>query len=208
MTASKPQAGAAHWAKYYASLAQRPPPSSFARHVAAKLDGPTRLVELGCGDGRDSVHFAAQGHGVLGIDRCAEAIARATSRGGSARFVEAELPIEAPRMRAHLHSGQPVLVYARFFLHALPEETAARLLTDLAALLGPGARLALEYRTLADADLPKIHPPHYRRFVDPAALQATLDHLGFSVTEATEGQGLSPHGGEDPVLGRVIALRR
>ena len=84
---------------------------------------------------------------------------------------------------------------------------AAALLRGLAAAVAPGGRLAFEYRTLADAALPKLHAPHFRRFIDHAALQAELRELGFAALEAVEGQGLSPVSGEDPMLGRIMARR-
>ena len=192
---------------FYRGLPALPGPSPFALHVAAALDAPAVVVDLGCGDGRDAAHFAHLGHRTLGLDGCAAAIARARSRATKARFAVATLAEGGPLVSAHLLAAPDALVYARFLLHALTATEAARLLADLAATLRPGARLALEYRTLADAALPKRHAPHFRRFVDHAALEAELRGHNFEILEAAEAQGLSPFNGEDPVLGRILARR-
>lgn len=197
-----------YWDCFYRNLRSLPGPSSFARHVAAALRDGTTILDLGCGDGRDAAAFAALGHHVLGLDACGEAIARARSRGSPARFLQGTLANSAPPVEAHLRAAPgAALVYARFLLHALTAPDAAALLRDLAGMAAPGARLAFEYRTLADAALPKLHAPHFRRFIDHAALLAELRALGFVIEAEAEGQGLSPVGGEDPVLGRVLARR-
>ena len=43
-------------------------PSDFARAVRALLSPGARVLELGCGEGRDSVYFAACGCDVTGVD--------------------------------------------------------------------------------------------------------------------------------------------
>jgi SAM-dependent methyltransferase len=199
---------ASYWDGFYRTLRSLSGPSSFAQHVAATMEGRTRVLDLGCGDGRDAACFAALGHHVLGLDACGEAIARARTRGSPARFHQGTLASAGPLVAAHLGTAPgEALVYARFLLHAMTAPDAAALLRGLAAAVAPGGRLAFEYRTLADAALPKLHAPHFRRFIDHDALQAELGALGFVVEQAVEAQGLSPVGGEDPVLGRVLARR-
>jgi SAM-dependent methyltransferase len=202
-----PASGDPYWEGFYRKLPSLPVPSPFARHVAAMLHGPVALLDLGCGDGRDAAFFASLGHRVLGLDASANAIGLARSRGVPAQFEAVPLARWRPFIEGHLRAAPDALVYARFFLHAISAPDEALLLRDLADVVTPGGRLALEYRTLADAALPKLHPPHFRRFIDHAALQAELRELGFAALEAVEGQGLSPVSGEDPMLGRIMARR-
>src|SRR6187402_2050055 len=53
-----------YWDEYYAARAttRRPLPSQFATFVAGELDRPHRVIELGCGNGRDSIFFSSFGH--------------------------------------------------------------------------------------------------------------------------------------------------
>jgi SAM-dependent methyltransferase len=62
--------------------------SALARSVGAG-DGSWRLLDIGCGTGRHAVCFARDGHKVVGVDRSASMLERA-----SARFAEAGLQAE------------------------------------------------------------------------------------------------------------------
>ena len=58
--------------------------SGFARWIAPRLAASTgaRLVEIGCGPGRDLCHYARQGLAVLGIDHAPSAVEGARQRAG------------------------------------------------------------------------------------------------------------------------------
>ena len=59
--------------------------------IARLVPEGARVLDLGCGDGRDAACFAALGHHVLGLDACGEAVARARTRGSPARFHQGTL---------------------------------------------------------------------------------------------------------------------
>jgi 2-polyprenyl-3-methyl-5-hydroxy-6-metoxy-1,4-benzoquinol methylase len=52
-------------------------PSDFALEVARLIRPGDYVLDLGCGEGRDSVYFAERGGVVTGIDLSAEGIAKA-----------------------------------------------------------------------------------------------------------------------------------
>lgn len=58
-----------YWGKFYKLYGDRIPaePSPFARWLVAR-EPATRLVEIGCGNGRDAIFFADNGFDVTGID--------------------------------------------------------------------------------------------------------------------------------------------
>lgn len=59
-----------YWDHYYATHRSEGAklPSQFAVFVLGELDSIRSVVELGCGNGRDSIFFASRGLRVLGID--------------------------------------------------------------------------------------------------------------------------------------------
>ncbi|MBO1350843.1 MAG: class I SAM-dependent methyltransferase [Hormoscilla sp. GUM202] len=72
------------WVAYYEAVAGRPPRKTLLlalnRFDAEKLENASRLaVDLGCGDGRDTVELRRRGWSVLGIDGEKEAISRLRS---------------------------------------------------------------------------------------------------------------------------------
>ena len=86
-----------YWDTYYAerSSTRRPLPSQFATFVAGELEGPHRVIELGCGNGRDSIFFAGNGHDVTGVDGSQAAVdacsALAAALGEPATFLHSAI---------------------------------------------------------------------------------------------------------------------
>jgi tellurite methyltransferase len=73
-----------NWSDYYQAVAGRPPRETLLAALAKFVDLPGELpgfaVDLGCGDGRDTVELLKRGWRVLGIDGSQEAIARLQNR--------------------------------------------------------------------------------------------------------------------------------
>ncbi len=109
-------------------------PSSFAREVSALLSPGARVLDLGCGEGRDSVFFAARGFDVTGVDaslaglRKAERLAR--ERGVEVRWAHAD-------MARFTLDGPFDLVYSCGAVHYVPRRERARLFPLLKALTSP-----------------------------------------------------------------------
>jgi tellurite methyltransferase len=131
------------WAREYA---RRPneyiwgtAPSTFAGAVRAHLWPGFRVLDLGCGEGRDSVFFAGLGCAVTGVDisraglRKAERLAR--ERGVTVRWVQDDL--------AHLTvTGRFDLVYSCGSIHYVPRPARGRLFARLRALTRAGGHHA------------------------------------------------------------------
>ncbi len=201
-----------YWDEYYAARAstRRPLPSQFATFVAGELDRPHRVIELGCGGGRDSIFFAGHGHDVIGVDGSDAAVqscaALASALGESATFVHAN--IDDGHLETRLSESEgPHLIYARFFLHAITDGEEKVFLDLAARLTAPGDLLAVEYRTIRDRSGAKETGAHYRRFVLPATFQARALERGFEVDYAVEGFGFAKYRHDDAYVARTI-LRR
>lgn len=198
-----------YWNGYYSSHrpAARPLPSQFATFVAGELEGPHRVIELGCGNGRDALFFAEYGHEVLGVDASAAAVEACTglagTLGSSARFLQASIDEDdlADRLGA---SDRPTVVYARFFLHAITEEEEGRLLDLSAAVTQPGGLLAVEYRTVRDASLAKVTDAHFRRYAVPAEVEARALQRGYEAAYAVEGFGYAKYRHDDAYVARAL----
>jgi SAM-dependent methyltransferase len=200
---------AAYWEEYYSarSAPVRRLPSQFATFVAGELDRPHRVIELGCGDGRDALFFASYGHEVVGVDASHAAIEvcrrAASALGEAAQFVVSR--IEEPDLAARVRgAGGPRVVYARFFLHAITEPEEETLLDLASAIAGAGDLLAVEYRTVRDSSGAKVTAKHYRRFVLPASFEARALARGFDVVYAVEGFGFAKYRQDDAYVARTL----
>jgi glycerophosphoryl diester phosphodiesterase len=205
-----------HWREFYRDH-DPAAASPFARFISDQLTPPGVVIEFGCGTGRDSLHLAAQGWSVLGTDRAREAIDRAEAAAqrfngsSSIRFDTADAA-SAADVRSCLARHEEFLqtdnlvVYLRFFLHAIEETVERTLFKTLAGALSRGFTLCAEFRTVEDRALAKAYGSHYRRYIDHERLAKRLsDEHGFHVGYLEAGHGFSPHDGEDPHLARLIA---
>ena len=81
----KPHDFQARWSNYYSVVKGRPPRETLLRALEVMDSLPSKLmpeyaVDLGCGEGRDTVALLRRGWRVLGVDGEAEAIAHLRSR--------------------------------------------------------------------------------------------------------------------------------
>ena len=58
-----------HWDEYYKKDNAPSFPSPFSEYVTNKLSTEQNILEIGCGNGRDSKFFSSKGHHVTGLDR-------------------------------------------------------------------------------------------------------------------------------------------
>jgi tellurite methyltransferase len=132
------------WAREYSRTPKRyiwgTEPSSFARQVARLLTPGARVLDLGCGEGRDSVFFATEGFEVVGVDLSRAGIAKgrrlADARGVRARWLIGDMT----RLR---DAGAFDLVYSCGAIHYVPRPRRERLFPRLRSLTRPGGLHAL-----------------------------------------------------------------
>ncbi len=202
----------AYWNQYYKNQICPTQPSPFARYAATLVDPGKHLVELGCGNGRDAVYFAAQGLHVTAIDMSREAIEELQGRGvANAEFIQGDF-VNAP-----IHGGGAYdYAYSRFTLHSINESQEKVLLNNLFRGLRDGGKLFVEVRSIHDPLYGKgrlvgrnayFYDNHYRRFLVLEELTAALERTGFRVEYAQEAQGFAPYGNSDPPVIRVVAAK-
>lgn len=202
-----------HWDEFYAREGGVPEPSSFAVAVAAQLKQSVRLLEVGCGNGRDAAFFARSGHHVLALDTSQGAIELCRRSFG-------QLSIHFDQGTAeHLESSPNHprfdVVYSRFVLHAMTVQEEASFCRAARELLVPEGRLFIECRSINDPmsrEGEVIGPTerifgHYRRFIIMEELLRRLESVGFRVVASAEGKGLAVLKDEDPVVIRIEATR-
>lgn len=109
-------------------------PSPFARMLRSMLAPGARVLELGCGEGRDSVFFASCGCDVTAVDvsaaglRKAERLAR--DAGVDVRWVHGDAARYGPR-------GEFDFVYSCGAIHYVPRQHRAGLLERLKTATSP-----------------------------------------------------------------------
>lgn len=205
-----------YWDNYYTGLdseidgAMAPEiPSQFAAFILQEIKGhATRVVDFGCGNGRDSKFFARHGYQVLGVDGSREVTELCRSNmGPREEFINASVDDQDLPMivrRIFPDDTLTTTVYARFFIHAIDDATQAVFLKSCLDLIGGDGRAAFEFRTDRDASQSKITPDHFRRFVSSMDFAQAATKIGFKVIYFAEGFGFAKYKNDDAHVARFI----
>lgn len=209
-----------YWDNFYKNNRGLNDASTFCEHIVSKFEQQKSeflIIDLGCGTGKDSFYFAKNGFETIGIDGSEEVTKINNDKVDdvSKNNIEfycvdlsdknkvAELMVDF-NSKANL-SGKKLLVYTRFFLHAIPEEVEDIILENLSLNIDVPFSLVSEFRTKEDEELDKVYNDHYRRYVNTDDLIYKMLKVGFSLQSFTKGRGLSVYKNEDPYLARIIA---
>lgn len=192
-------------------------PSQFCVCVLTEIPDDAVIVELGSGNGRDSLYFASQGHVTVALDLSHEAIASCIKESNKrniqhSTFIQADLTnsndvaMVVKQAKAEA-GGMPVVFYSRFVIHSLDDKQEHALLQILSSLLRSGELIYFEFRTKEDATLDKHFGGHYRRYVDADVFVKRLESLDFTINYQLLGQGMAKYKEEDPFVVRIIATK-
>lgn len=204
-----------YWDSYYRKRKAPIAPSSFAIFCnESYLEPNWKILEFGCGNGRDAFYFAKTNI-VTAIDESQVVVEANSSRAlqegfSTIRFMRGHFGEEMQGLPDALDA-----VYARFVIHAMPEESETKALKKSWELLKKNGLLLLEFRTNKDPLMNKGEAissseritDHYRRFIDFSTFCEKLNKIGFEVEYSVEKQGLAAHGKDDPVVARVVARK-
>lgn len=160
-----------YWERYYQLQRQADPTkvqhSLFAEFVLSQLADleSSTLLELGCGNGRDSLFFASHNLKLVAIDQAKEQIDQLNSHaqsypythkpifiaGDFTRLEEIGLDSEcSPRYETPKLQNQKNVqydcIYSRFTLHSISKAQQDKVLEDCLEYCVPGGILAIEVR--------------------------------------------------------------
>lgn len=191
-----------YWKNFYQQPQTREP-TDFARFCRAKMPTGARVIDFGCGNGRDSLYFAAQGFPVVGVDENLPSIEISPSPKNTLDFQKSSLTdyILAGK-ESENGAYRPCdydVVYSRFFLHAIELEEIDHFIRWSHNLW------MAEFR--AAGDQPILYPNHKRTYVSEVEIRDKLQHAGFQILHSETGYGLARWRHEDPLIVRVIAMK-
>ncbi len=172
------------WRAYYDGVAGRPPRPTLIEALDRFGSNPGRAVDLGCGDGRDTIELLRRGWLVTAIDAEPEALARLVAR--------ADLPpdgVLSTRCTRFEEAVWPIgdLVNASFVLPLCPPAMFPALWTKIADSLRPGGRFAGQFYGprdgwADDAAMTIVTEAQARGLLDAYAIERFTEEETDSVT--------------------------
>ncbi len=202
-----------YWNHYYAKkLKEIQSPSDFAQSVISHLEPGKSLIDLGCGNGRDSLYFMEHHLNVTGIDASEEAI----SQLNQLKLENGNFVCDDFVSSKALYQVQYDYIYSRWTMHAISEQQEDELLENVAEAVKEGGLFLIEARSIQDDLYGKgmcvgnnafIYHEHFRRFMDKEIFIPKLENHGFRVISLEEGENYSKTETSNPVLVRIVASR-
>jgi len=200
-----------YWNEYYKSDNAPKEPSGFAKFALTYMKADRKLIDLGCGNGRDSVFFSKNRLKVTAVDSSQEAINTVDTTsmpifGVCDDFVSTKA----------LFCVDYDYCYARWSIHAISQKQQDELLPNVYKSLKSGGLVFIEVRTINDSKFGQgeqlgcnefFYDGHYRRFIEPESLIMQLKNTGFEIMYTEESDGFSKVNDDNPTLIRVIAKK-
>lgn len=205
----------AYWARFYRSGKAPEEPSLFAVYVMNNYAyRGAKMIEFGCGNGRDARYFAQKGLYVTATDICEseiENLDRTNRRRRNLQYKFADFTNLPSKKRFDI-------VYSRFTLHSVDAAGQQRALEWAFRNLSDNGKICIETRGQKNELYKKgkvvegekdayIYEEHYRRFVNFSKFKKDIQDAGFSIIEAAEDTGFAPYENTDFHFIRIIATK-
>lgn len=203
-----------YWKNYYEKQIAPIEASLFAQYAFENcIKEGDSLLELGCGNGRDSIFFANNGVTVVSVDQCENEISMLSreQKLSNLKFFTGDFT-KLGELGKFNH------IYSRFTLHSITEKEESDTIKWSYEHLEDGGSLLIEARgkknELYKLGIPVHSEPdayvyegHFRRFVDIEILCNKLIQTGFNIALSEEKSGFAPFGETDYHFIRMIAVK-
>lgn len=199
-----------YWENYYKEQGKEfnANPSKFAQYLIEKkyLKPELSLIELGCGNGRDSLYFAQMGLKVRAIDQSEFTTHNLNKIKGIVVQTDDFTRLENLEEKADI-------IYSRFTLHSIDEKGEERVLKWVQSNLKKDGVFCIEARTTKDPIYGKgeqrgkhiwFYQNHHRRFLNAKSFKNKLEEYGFDIHFFQENNDFAPYKNQNPVVLRAI----
>ena len=209
-----------YWDIYYKNNNVPLEPTSFAKYCLPLIKKKSNFLELGCGNGRDSIFFARNNISVHASDISKTAIENLKKTAPvsvmkNLKFINEDFT----NFNTNQYTENFQAIYSRFTIHTILQDKISKVFKWSYNALSDGGLIMIETRstkdplftsgkgTLIEHNTILYEEGHIRHFMERDELVSSLIKEGFNLVEDTESNNLSIHEGDNPVLLRVIARK-
>lgn len=201
-----------YWDRFYSNPDENITGGShFAQFIGNRIMEKSKILDLGCGNARDSIYLSSKGHEVTAVDTSIS-----TQKIGSLKTVNGDV-IDFLKTTTSKYD----IIYLRWFLHALPIQIQHDVIELASNVLSSNGQICIENRSINDDILIKnsiyseedgSYTTSHKRW--PTAiedLEKMLKNNNMKIELSEVSRGFSPSGSrdynKDPMLNRVIARK-
>ena len=203
------------WNNFYKNNLAVSRPSSFAIFILKFLKkNNSKIIDIGCGNGRDLFFFKKNKIDFIGIDLSKNATQLIKKKLENKQEKNKVFNNDFVRFDYKKNVRTKFSIYSRFTWHTINQKNEDKFLNKISNL--PNLTyLFIETRSIKD-DLCGVGKKigknefvtdHYRRFIDKKDLIKKLQK-NFKIIYSKESKGFSKFKKEDPCLIRVIAVKK
>tara|TARA_B110000444_G_C18567712_1_gene467864 strand:+ start:52 stop:684 length:633 start_codon:yes stop_codon:yes gene_type:complete len=199
-----------YWNKFYKTKSITAE-STFAKFTFKKIiNKKSKLLDIGCGNGRDSYYFNRKGLTVIGIDISQKAIQK-NSKNKIKNLSFKKFDIGKNKIK-----GKFDVIYCRFFVHTVDELLEDKLINLIKGSKNKGTKVFFEFRNYKDKifgnfkakDHNKViefEKGHFRRIIDPKIFKKKfISKTKSRIIYQKSGINLSIVKKDNPNLSRMI----
>ena len=197
-----------YWDKFYKNKKAPHKSSLFAIFCLKFLKKSEVIIDIGCGNGRDTIFFLKNGYVCYGVDQSKSIISK--NKRLYPKYKNYFLCKDLSKINFNKITNKAFSVYSRFSLHAInktEEKTFFNNLNKSKKL----QLLMIETRTIYDELFGKgkkistneYLTDHYRRFIDPTDIKKKLKKK-FKIIYYFLGKNLAKYKKENPKILRII----
>ena len=203
-----------YWNTFYLKK-KKDKPSTFAKFIKNRFfKKKKRLLDLACGDGRDTFFLYNSRMKTLGIDKSKVIINKNNNLVKIGKFNNLNFESVDVFSDKIKKIGKFDYIYSRFFLHTINEKQQKKLFTKIIPKISKKNSLCFfEFRTIKDS-LYKFGfkkskyeriTDHYRRFINLKEF-VNLDYINkkFKIIYLIERKNLSIYKNDNPVVCRLV----
>lgn len=206
-----------YWKEYYIKNSKPTDASTFAEFILPKLEENKNLVELGCGNGRDSIYFANNNINVIAIDQIEDEIDYLNNnhKEDNIHFVCEDFTNLIDTECDLINNTDFDYVYSRFTFHAINEFKEDRTLDWIEGKLDKNGYFLLEARSIKDPmykqgkalSETENFTNHYRRYMNIDKIVSKLESRNFEIIFKIEDKNLAVYKDDNPYVIRIIAKK-
>lgn len=183
-------------------------PSQFAIFSLNEKKNEDKIVELGCGNGRDAYFFSKYFKKVYALDSSLNAIKLNKKNYKYQKnlfFIQHDINNKFEKKILNLKNK---IIYARFFLHTLKNEEIKKLIENCSEILNKDEKVLVEYRNNKDKNIKKIFNKHYRNYLNSKKIIEEFKKFGLINIYSIEGKGYAKFKNEDANVTRQIYIKK